>query len=76
MKRNKSPYLYFYILHVYAFTCYKLLYLPPQTFSALKISSDFPTGSVRWVCLRVQGPLYILMGEKWLHPQMEKTAVL
>lgn len=52
--------------------------LAPQIFLGLKISSNFPTGCVGWVCLRVQGPLYILTDEKWLHPQIggEKKAVL
>lgn len=43
-----------------------LNYLPPQIFIALKISSNLPTWCICRVCLRIRGPLHILMGEKRL----------
>lgn len=53
--------------------------LAPLIFIGLWISLNFPTGCAGWVCLKVQGPLYIRMDEKQLHPQIEgekKKAVL
>ena len=52
----------------------KLLYLPPQILTTLKVLSNFLTGCVGWVW--VQGPLYILTDEKGLYQQVEKLVVL
>lgn len=63
-----SMLLYNILLCIY----FSQMTLAPQIFMGLKISSNFPTGRVGWVCLRAQGPLYILTDEKWLHPQIGK----
>lgn len=73
-KKKQSPPFIFLCIILYTFHWLsKLVFLLPQIFITLKISTSFCTGCVCRIYLRTRGPLYILMSEKCSCSQIEKN---